>query len=80
MTQQTVIHITTCRTREVVYHHADPDKPVCAWKRDGTGNAQGFSCTACGSFVDGDSQTGRAVAASFATAAKVRRDVAEVSP
>jgi hypothetical protein len=70
MTQHTVIHITKCRTREVVYHPADPDKPVCAWKRDGTGDAQGFSCTACGQFVDGDSPTGRGVSAAFGTTAR----------
>jgi hypothetical protein len=66
--QQTINHITKCRAREVVYQQHDGAKPECRWKRDGTGDAKGYSCTACGRFVDGESSTGDDVAAAFGVA------------
>lgn len=66
MQTEPLIHITKCRARDVIHQH-DEAKPECRWVKDGTNVAQGYSCTSCARFVDRDSQTGRAIAASFGT-------------
>jgi hypothetical protein len=59
----TILHITPCRARKRVYALDTDTKPECRWLPDGTGEAVGYSCTACGQYVDAGSTTGLAIAA-----------------